>query len=242
MNSSTTPAALQSDTVAAQVVRRVLEKISAEQLRPGDSLESEVQLSRELAVSRGSVREAYRILAALGVLEIGNGRAPRVHTVNAVSLTHIFSHALHVAHATPLDVLEFRRGVEVHAAQLAARFATERQRSQLRSLVGRMRESLNDEASRVARDMANHLTLAEASNNPLNTLVLTALHQAISRSLQLDHTTDQRSEVELIKIIDAHEAIVDRVCAQDSVGAGAAMSCHFDLSMKFRSSQLTARN
>jgi GntR family transcriptional regulator, transcriptional repressor for pyruvate dehydrogenase complex len=237
MNQTTFPSALHADTVSSQVVRRVLEKISAQQLRPGDSLESEVQLSRDLAVSRGSVREAYRILAALGVLEIGNGRAPRVHPVNAVALAQIFTHALHVAHATPLHVLEFRRGVEVHAAQLAARFATESQRSQLRSLVREMRASLTDEAHRVASDMAIHLTLAEASNNPLNSLVLTALHQAISKSLRQDHTTDQRSEVELIRIIDAHEAIVDRVCAQDSVGAGAAMSCHFDLSIQFRRSQ-----
>jgi GntR family transcriptional repressor for pyruvate dehydrogenase complex len=237
MDESSLTSAMQGDTVSAQVVRLVLEKINAQRLRPGDSLESEMQLSRDLAVSRGSVREAYRILAALGVLEIGNGRAPRVHSVNAVALAQIFTHALHVAHATPLNVLEFRRGVEVHAAQLAARFATDTQRARLRSLVSDMRASVHDEAQRVASDMAIHLTLAEASNNPLNSLVLTALHQAISHSLRLDHTTDQRSEVEIIKIIDAHDAIVDRVCAQDAVGAGAAMSYHFDLSVRFRSLQ-----
>jgi len=241
MNPTTLPNALQADTVSAQVVRRVLDKINAQQLRPGDSLESEVQLSRDLAVSRGSVREAYRILAALGVLEIGNGRAPRVHSVNAVALAQIFTHALHVAHATPLHVLEFRRGVEVHAAQQAARFATESQRAKLRALIQDMRASLKDEARRVASDMAIHTTLAEASNNPLNSLVLSALHQAISQSLRMDHTTDRRTEVELIKIIDAHEAIIDRVCAQDAVGAGAAMSYHFDLSVKFRSAQLHPR-
>jgi GntR family transcriptional regulator, transcriptional repressor for pyruvate dehydrogenase complex len=230
MKQSTLKSALQPDTVSAQVVRRVLEKINDQQLRAGDSLESEVQLSRELTVSRGSVREAYRILAALGVVEIGNGRPPRIHPVNAVALSQIFTHALHIAHATPLHVLEFRRGVEVYASQLAARFATEAQLAHLRSLVSEMRASLHDEARRVASDMAIHTTLAEASNNPLNSLVLTALHTAISQSLHQDHT-DERSEVEIIRIIDAHEAIVDRVCARDPVGAGAAMSCHFDLSI-----------
>ncbi len=47
-----------------------------------------------------------------------------------------------------------------------------------------------------------------------------AVRQAISQSLRQDHTTDRRSEVELIKIIDAHEAIVDRVCAQAPRGCG----------------------
>jgi DNA-binding FadR family transcriptional regulator len=230
--------ALQPDTVSSHVVRRLLEKINEQQLRPGDVVESEVQLSRDLSVSRGSVREAYRILAALGVLEIGNGRRPRIHAVNPIALTQIFTHALHIAHATPLHVLEFRRGIEVHGAQLAARFATDEQVAKLRSLIHEMRISLHDEARRVASDMAIHTTLAEASNNPLNSLVLTALHTAISQSLRQDHT-EQRSDEEITRIIDAHEAIVDRVCARDPVGAGAAMSCHFDLSINslFRNAQ-----
>ena len=34
----------------------------------------------------------------------------------------------------------------------------------------------------------------------------------------------------LLRIVDAHEAIVERVCAGDAVGAGGAMALHFDLS------------
>jgi DNA-binding FadR family transcriptional regulator len=44
-----------------------------------------------------------------------------------------------------------------------------------------------------------------------------------------------RSEAELIRIVDAHEAIVDRVCAGDAVGAGNAMAYHFDLSVNLPS-------
>lgn len=218
------------DTVCAQVVRHLLEKIGDRQLRPGDAVESEVELSRHLAVSRGSVREAYRLLAALGVLEIGNGRRPRVNAANSVALAQIFGHALQIAQATPLHVLEFRRGIEIHSAQLAARFATEEQLARLRGLAADMRASLGDEARRSECDMTIHKTLAEASRNPLNSLVLTALQTAISQSLRTDHSVE-RSEREIVRIVDAHEAIVERVCARDPVGAGAAMSCHFDLSV-----------
>jgi DNA-binding GntR family transcriptional regulator len=34
-----------------------------------------------------------------------------------------------------------------------------------------------------------------------------------------------------VRIVDAHEAIVERVCAGDAVGAGSAMAMHFDLSV-----------
>lgn len=230
MNDAGLPSPLSQDTVSARVVRHLLEKIGDRQLRPGDVVESEGELSRTLSVSRGTVREAYRILAALGVLEIGNGRRPRVHAVNSLALAQIFGHALKIAQATPLHVLEFRRGIEIHSAQLAARFATEEQLRRLRALAADMRAALGDETRRSECDMAIHKTLAEASRNPLNSLVLTALQTAISQSLRADHSV-RRSEREIVRIVDAHEAIVERVCAQDPVGAGAAMACHFDLSV-----------
>ncbi len=229
------------ETISAQIARQVLDMITERQLRPGDQIEGEIQLSRRLSVSRGSVREAYRILAALGVLEIGNGRKPRIHTANFTSLAQIFRHALQIAQATPLDVLEFRRGIEVHGAQLAARFATEQQLSQLRMHVRNMRAAAGDDEVRSASDSAIHTTLAEASGNPLNSLVLVALQTAIVQSLRADYTI-QRSAHELSRVIDLHEAIVERVCARDPVGAGAAMSCHFDLAIESLDPDLRSRD
>jgi DNA-binding FadR family transcriptional regulator len=219
-----------TDSVSGQVVRHLLDKITRENLRAGDELDSEVQVVRDLQVSRGSVREGYRILAALGVLEIGNGRKPRVRGASSSALAQIFGYALLTAQATPIHILELRRGIEVHGAQLAARFATDTQLATLRELAVGMRESLHDEARRLACDLAIHNTLAEASRNPLHTIVLTALQSAIKRSLTDDYTA-QRSEVMVTRIIDAHDTIVERVCARDPVGAGAAMACHFDLSI-----------
>jgi DNA-binding FadR family transcriptional regulator len=222
--------ALSLDTVPAQVARHVLARISERGLRPGDSFDSEVQVCRDLQVSRGSVREAYRLLAALGVLEIGSGRRPRVLEVNPTPLTQVFGHALQTAHATPLHVMELRRGIEVQTAQLAARFASPEQLARLRELGKQMRAAIHDDARRMACDLDIHETLAEASGNPLNTLVLTALRDAITQSLRTDYTV-QSTEAETVRIIDAHEAIINAVCARDPVGAAAAMSCHFDLSV-----------
>lgn len=231
MSNSSSNHALSEDTVPAQVARHLLSRINERGLRPGDTVDSEVQICRELQVSRGSVREAYRLLAALGVLEIGSGRRPRLLAVNSNALARIFGHALQTAHATPIHVLELRRGIEMQTAQLAARFANQEQLDRLRELGGVMRAALHDDTRRIASDLAIHETLAEASGNPLNSLVLTALHDAITTSLREDHVTVQRSEADLVRIIEAHEAIIDRVCARDPVGAAAAMSCHFDLSV-----------
>jgi GntR family transcriptional regulator, transcriptional repressor for pyruvate dehydrogenase complex len=236
-----TPHALSHDTVSSQVARHLLDRINERGLRPGDTVDSEVQICKELQVSRGSVREAYRLLAALGVLEIGSGRRPRVLAVNSTALTQIFGHALQTAHATPLHVMELRRGIEVQTAQLAARFANEEQLARLRELGREMRSALDDDTRRMASDLAIHETLAEASGNPLNSLVLTALHDAITRSLRDDYTV-LRTEADRVRIIDVHEAVIDRVCARDPVGAAAAMAYHFDLSVNSLAGEQHRRN
>ena len=44
------------------------------QFKPGDKLPNEVELSAQLGVSRATLREAIRTLAARGVLEVRRGR------------------------------------------------------------------------------------------------------------------------------------------------------------------------
>jgi GntR family transcriptional repressor for pyruvate dehydrogenase complex len=35
----------------------------------------------------------------------------------------------------------------------------------------------------------------------------------------------------LVRVIDAHDAVVERICAGDAMGAVSAMSYHFDISI-----------
>ena len=62
-------ALLTSVTLSSQVKNHILNLIAEQKLTPGMPVPSEVQLIQKLGVSRGIVREAYRSLAALGILE-----------------------------------------------------------------------------------------------------------------------------------------------------------------------------
>lgn len=216
--------------LSAKVVRHLLALVRQQHLLPGDTVPSEVQIGRELQISRGSVREAYRSLAALGILEIEGGRRPRLRAIDVQVLTHFFDYALTTSQVTLAHVLETRRALELQTAQLAARYATDAQRRLLRELVGQMRAAGADHARRVASDMAIHNVIAEASGNPLNTLLLGALRAPVEESSRM-HFHDSRSASELTRVIDAHEAVVERICAGDPLGAASAMSCHFDLAL-----------
>jgi DNA-binding FadR family transcriptional regulator len=221
---------LERPTLSAHVARHLLSLVNRDQLRPGDAVPSEVQIGLDLKVSRGSVREAYRTLAALGILEIEGGRRPRLRTVDASVLAEVFDYALNTAQVTVAHALETRRALELQTAQLAARYATDAHRDRLRELVAQMRAAGANHGQRVASDMAIHSIIAEASLNPLNSLLLGALQSPREASSRM-HLADARSASELTRVIDAHEHVVDRICAGDAVGAASAMSYHFDLAM-----------
>ncbi|HEX8613416.1 MAG TPA: FCD domain-containing protein [Telluria sp.] len=225
-----TPSSLERPTLSAQVARHLLALVNEQQLRPGDTVPSEVQIGLDLKVSRGSVREAYRTLAALGILEIEGGRKPRLRAIDPHVLAQVFDYALNTAQVSVAHVIETRRAIELQSAQLAARYASDEQRRTLRELVGQMRAAGSDHARRVASDMAIHHIIAQASGNPLNSILLAALRSPLEASSRM-HFDDKRSESELIRVIDAHEAVVDRICAGDAIGAVSAMSYHFDMSI-----------
>ena len=226
----TVPSPLERPTLPAQVARHLLALVHRAQLRPGDTVPSEVQIGKDLQVSRGSVREAYRSLSALGILEIEGGRRPRLRALDPGVLAQVFDYALITAQVTVAHALETRRALELQTAQLAARYASEAQRRRLRELVEQMRSAGADHARRVAADMAIHGVVAEASGNPLNALLLGALRAPVEASSRM-HLADSRGEAEIQRVIDAHDAVVTRIVEGDPVGAAAAMSYHFDLAL-----------
>jgi len=90
-------------------------------LRPGDRLPSEGELCERLGVSRGSLREAIRTLAALGVLETRHGSGSYVSELRAADLIGSLSLTVGLLPmAGVLELTELRRVLEPHAAALAA--------------------------------------------------------------------------------------------------------------------------
>src|SRR5215469_14219203 len=112
---------IRNDNLSERVTRYLVKLIQDNDLKPGDRVPSEVQVSGELRISRGVVRQAYHSLRTAGILEIAMGRSPRVGELSHAAFTPIFLHALSTEQVSVEDVLELRFAVEVHAAELAAR-------------------------------------------------------------------------------------------------------------------------
>ena len=110
---------------AQQTAERLYNSIVAEgTLRPGDKLPNEVELSQQLGVSRATLREAIRELAARGVLEVRRGRGTFVSEEVADIEDFGFS-GLERLQGQLRDLFELRSIFEPKAARLACQRATE---------------------------------------------------------------------------------------------------------------------
>lgn len=192
-------------------------------LRPGDRLPSEGELCETLGVSRGSLREAIRMLAALGVLETRHGSGSYVSELRAADLIGSLSLTVGLLPmAGVLELTELRRVLEPHAAALAAA----RIDADTIAALGRILEEIegSDDLEAHSRlDHAFHMTISRVAGNE----ALTSLIEVLRSRSRAYRIPDADDAAELKLHSDAgHRAILRGLAAADPVAASAAASAH----------------
>ena len=137
-------------------------------LRPGDRLPSEGELCERLGVSRGSLREAIRMLAALGVLETRHGSGSYVGELRAADLIGSLSLTVGLLPmAGVLELTELRRVLEPHAAALAAARIDDDTVAVLDGILSEI-EASDDFEEHSRLDHAFHMTISKSRATTLS--------------------------------------------------------------------------
>lgn len=164
MNSLTHDTAESSRSGApAKIATALREKILRGAFQGGQRLPSERQLAEDNAVSRGTVREALRLLEQGGLLSRKRGSGSYV----AYPAAQGGPDREDVAEITsPLQLLEVRLALEPQMVRLAARNMTARDIAGLEEAL-RNTEAAVDEEIFSHWDKIFHLRIAEGTRNPL---------------------------------------------------------------------------
>lgn len=197
--------------------------ISSGRLGAGQRFPPEADLCQELGVSRGSLREAVRMLSALGAVESRHGSGVYVSALRPEDI--IGSLALTVG-LLPLsgllDVYELRRVLESHAAAQAAARASTDLLDELDGVLDAL-EATTDVEESAQLDSDFHEAIARAGGNP-TMVALLGVFRSRSRAYQMfdmpdgqtiKHTSDQ-----------AHRAIARAIRQRDPVAAATAAASH----------------
>ncbi|MFN7995634.1 MAG: FadR/GntR family transcriptional regulator [Bryobacteraceae bacterium] len=215
---------IKRQTLTSQVIDHILGLIKSGQVKPGEKLPTEKQLTAELGVSRTCVREAVKSLESLRLVSV----RPRVGAVVLEpSASAVFNAETLSAfsHSQATDVLiEFRKILEVGLASLAAEKATgEDLAAMLRAMDDHKRALETDRIAYLA-DIAFHEALAEASKNPIAITILKTISEPLREQRRRTNEVLNAPEEGLRE----HWKIFKAIKSRDPARARAVMRAHMD--------------
>lgn len=217
--------------LVGRAMRAVTDHIRREELKAGDPMPSEAAFAESLSMSRTVVREAFRSLSAVGVIDVGNGRRARVGAIDDSVLSLIVDHAVRTQQISIQQVLDLRRSIELRSASLAAFRRTTQEAEEIVGLARRMRAALGDFPAMADLDIAFHQAIARATRNPMYAIVIGSFRTVMQQTCPIGWFS-RPTQAERLAVLDMHDAIADAIRRQDPPGAERAMAEHFDLSIK----------
>jgi GntR family transcriptional repressor for pyruvate dehydrogenase complex len=206
-------------SVSSRIVEQVRAALFRGELKPGDVLGSETDLARKFGVSRVPVRDAFKTLQALGIVEVkmgANGGA-RIAAGDPNRFADALAVQLKLVGISVEEMFDAQIAIEVMATELAARRATEADRTRLRAILGELevmaQKSLTPAAaarfSAVAMDF--HAALVDAAHNRALSAQFTALRYVLE-PIYARRTNNQIAK----RVIAADKAVLDSVAAGDA--------------------------
>ncbi len=200
-------------------------------LQVGDELPSEGAFCELTGTSRTIVREAYRSLAALTLIDVGNGRRARVAAPRADVLAMITDHAVHTNQATIQQIFDVRRTVERRTVALAALRRTDKEAAEILKLAEAMQRDFHEPQKVMEHDIAFHEAIGTASRNPMFSMIVGSFHVVTRHTWPIGWASRGSNETRQ-ESVDTHLAIAQAIANGDPTKGEAAMVEHFDLTVK----------
>ena len=195
----------------------------------GARLPAERDLSKQLGVSRPSVREALIALEVEGYVEVRTGSGVYVLDRRQGASAPAASPTSNTEWG-PLELIRARRVVEGETAAIAALQRKRRYVDAMTSAIESMRDMADRSVMPLEGDRAFHLAIVDACDN----VVLLETVQGFWDSRKGPIFTRLGGYFETVKswrsAIAEHEAIRDAIAARDPQAARAAMHIHMDKS------------
>ena len=213
--------------LSRQTAQRLYNQIVAEgQPAPGEKLPNEVDLARQLGVSRATLREALRTLEDQGVVEVRRGRGTFVSERVGEIQDFGFSRLSRVR-GQLRDLFELRSIFEPRAAALACRRATEEELSDILKKGAAVERCIRAGRDRTKADQAFHTAIVRAAHNEFMVRLLPMIHRAVSTAVESGERREQLAE----DTLRDHALLLEFLAKRDSRGAEHAMAVHMLHSM-----------
>ncbi|MCB2148956.1 MAG: FCD domain-containing protein [Deltaproteobacteria bacterium] len=222
-------------SAADEVFANLYTRITNLEIKVGDRLPTQEELSARFSVSRNTIREAITRLNVMGLVTTRQGSGTVVTRPASESLVDIGGKNLLMEPAAVTEFLEARLFVERANVRLAVMRATPLELDRLRSLTDAQHAAVekDDMATYSKLDVEFHMTIAAYGCNR----VMNAFFNTIWEKLHQFVTETSRLEGISAVSVQAHKKMVEHMVARDAVGAEYSLTEHL-----YRTGQGIERN
>ncbi|MFE3850697.1 FadR/GntR family transcriptional regulator [Streptomyces griseorubiginosus] len=210
--------------MAELVAARLRRMIVRGELAEGDALPSETALMEEFAVSRPTLREAFRVLESESLITVRRGArgGARVQVPEGTVAARYAGVVLEYRGTTLKDVYDARTVIEAPCAGLLAERRTDEDLRRLRDAVDEAEGLMDDPSAFIRAHMEFHALVVELAGNEtlgvLNGMVRHIIDQANWSHVDLDAGSPENIRANR-RGFRAHRALVDLVAARSAEAA-----------------------
>lgn len=220
-----------STDLVSETIGVITQHIRSHELTPGDKLPSELNLAKELKVSRTVVREAFRSLAAMRLINLSVGKRATVANLDHGAMSLMIEHGVLTEQISVQQIYDVRRTIEVRTVTLASLRRSDAEAVSIRNHALQMMAQIGHPEKAMIHDLAFHLEIAKASKNPIFGMIVGAF-QEVSRQSWFIGWRSRSAEGQREAMIQTHIDIADAIVLGDPLKASELMSAHFDNSVK----------
>ncbi len=213
-----------SRRISHTIVEQIRDAIFSGELNPGDRLPPEKDLADDFGVSKSSLREAFRALEALGLLEIRQGMAggafvskPDLETARNSLFNYIFFQNPSIQEFTQL-----REFLEPPAAEIAAGKISDADIADLEENLAQTEKQLDSGSFYYELDTYFHHRIAEIAGNSLICFMIDSLKNAL---VIMKQQLDLRPEFS-VNVLTRHQRILAALRERNPAKARAEMLEH----------------
>lgn len=157
-------------TLSQKIIEHIKNALINKDLKAGDKLPTENELAESFGVSRTAVREAFKMLVAIGVAEIRQGDGTYITKDISSPVIDPLIFSLILEERTPHELLEVRKMIEVGILEVLLNKVTDEDIQRMEEAIKELKDSYeNGETNRdvlTSLDLKFHYAFAEATHNP----------------------------------------------------------------------------
>ncbi|MGG5172074.1 FadR/GntR family transcriptional regulator [Pseudarthrobacter sp. J1738] len=209
--------------VTDEAIGKIKDMLIRGDLRPGDRLPPEKELSERLGLSRSSLREAVKALELIRVLDVRRGDGTYVTSLSASLLNEAVAFVVDLHQdRSILELFEVRRILEPASAFLATSHMTPELIDSLRATMDGIDEN-TDVEQLVSHDLAFHGIITKAAGNDYLSGMLEALSSGTVRARIWRGLTQDKA---VAHTLAEHKAIADALERGDAELVRALVTVH----------------